>query len=201
MILKTTENDKTAEYTFLSLRYRGIIFQSYNNQWLHYSDNAICGVELGLFPTVPYKRMQSLYGLTIFMLMDFPIHVKTIHMQLPILYFKRGSQLELFKLWRISVMKICFVAHDAARHELPHHAAFHLCIYCFSKYQLAGIQNVKGLHCSPLYPIAGRVKLGVFILYEWDIWSGHNSTYRKINAIILINHHYKIDWIVIYISI
>ena len=45
-------------------------------------------------------------SLTLFILMDFPMHVDRISMELPILYFK-GSRVEVSKLLCISVEKIC----------------------------------------------------------------------------------------------
>ena len=39
--------------------------------------------------------------------MDFPIHIDTISMGLPILYLK-GSKVEISKIWCISVAEGCF---------------------------------------------------------------------------------------------
>ena len=48
-----------------------------------------------------------MHQLTHFILMDFPKHVDRTSMGLSILYFK-GSQVESFKLYGISVMKASF---------------------------------------------------------------------------------------------
>ena len=36
------------------------------------------------------------------------MHVDRMSMELPILYLKGGSQVEISKLWYISDMKVCF---------------------------------------------------------------------------------------------
>ena len=54
--------------------------------------------------------------------MDFPIHNDTITMGLPILYFK-GSQVEVSKLWCISVPEGCKnLLNSADPDEMQHHA-------------------------------------------------------------------------------
>ena len=64
--------------------------------------------------------------LTLFILMDFPLHIDTISMDLSILHFK-GSQVELSNL----SLKIVFIlANSADPDEMPNYGAFHLSLYC-----------------------------------------------------------------------
>ena len=67
-------------------------------------------------------------------------------MDLFILYFK-GTQVEISKLYYISVPKDCFYLSKLYRadpDEMLHHAAFHLGLHCLTKYLSTGIQNEKG---------------------------------------------------------
>ena len=72
--------------------------------------------------------------------MDFPIHIDTTSMVLPIVYFK-GSQVEFSKSLLLSLKIVLLLANSADPDEMQHDAAFHL-----------------GLHCLP------STRLGVFSL-------------------------------------
>ena len=73
----------------------------------------IATIEIGI-PIAP-KRVKAkivsgllkIVGLSFCFLMGYSIHFDTISMGLPILYFK-GSQVEVYKLWCISVPEGCF---------------------------------------------------------------------------------------------
>ena len=71
--------------------------------------------------------------------MDFPIHIDTTCMGLPIVHFK-GRQVEFSELWCIYVPKDCFniLANSADTDKMQLYAAFHL-----------------GLHCLPECPFRG----------------------------------------------
>ena len=56
------------------------------------------------------------------------------------LYIK-GSQVEISKLWCISVINICsYICKQCRPDEMPHDATFHLGFPCLQKYLFAGIQ-------------------------------------------------------------
>ena len=75
--------------------------------------------------------------------MDFPIQMNTIWMGLSIIYFK-GSQVEISNNYVLQSLKIIFIlANSADTDEMPHLAAFHLCLHCLSKYPLRGFQYTK----------------------------------------------------------
>ena len=67
--------------------------------------------------------LKVLYPITFCILLDFPIHIDTINMELPIVFFK-GSQVVFSKLSSISVPEGCFylipLFHTGPEsHELP----------------------------------------------------------------------------------
>ena len=66
--------------------------------------------------------------------MDFPLHIVTVSMGLPIMYLK-GSQVEFSKSWCISVPEDFLIsANSADPDEMQHYAAFHLGLHCLPKY-------------------------------------------------------------------
>ena len=70
--------------------------------------------------------------------MDFPIHIDTIRMELPIVYFK-GSQVDISKSWCVLFLKIVLVlANSVDPDEMQHCAAFHLGLHCLLKYPFGG---------------------------------------------------------------
>ena len=74
--------------------------------------------------------------------MDIPIHIDTISMGLPILYFK-GSQEEVSKFSCIFFPDVVLIlANSADPNEKQHHAAFHLGLHCLPKYGVTTIQRV-----------------------------------------------------------
>ena len=76
--------------------------------------------------------------------MDFPIHIDTISIGLPIVYFKR-SQVEFSKLSGISVPDVVLIlANSADPDEMQHDVAFHLGLHCLPKYLFRGFQYTKG---------------------------------------------------------
>ena len=80
---------------------------------------------------------MSLSYFTLFILVDFPVHVNRISMELFILYFNM-SQIESSKLW-------CFIiVNSEDPDEMPHYVAFHLSLYCLPMCLFTDIQNEKG---------------------------------------------------------
>ena len=75
-----------------------------------------------------------IHWLTLCILMDFPIHIDTISMELPILYFY-GSQVEVYKL---PLKVVLILANCTDPDEMQHYAAFHLGLHCFPKYLYRG---------------------------------------------------------------
>ena len=75
--------------------------------------------------------------------MDFPIHIDTISMGLPTLYFK-GSHVVISKLRCISMKVFLILANSADPDEMQHHAAFHQGLHCLTKYPIRGFQYTKG---------------------------------------------------------
>ena len=58
----------------------------------------------------------------------------------PVEYVK-GSHVELFKSWYISVSEGCFIlAISVYLDEMQHYAAFHLGLHCLPKYLIRGFQ-------------------------------------------------------------
>ena len=65
--------------------------------------------------------------------MDFPRYVDRISMELPILYFK-GSQVNISKLWCISVPEDCFdISKQCMPCLLAPYAAFYLVLPCLKR--------------------------------------------------------------------
>ena len=73
--------------------------------------------------------------------MDYPMHVDRIRMELPILYFK-GSQVEISKLQRISVIKICFSLQIVG--TLMKYCIMLHFIWVFTVFQSTCSQNEEG---------------------------------------------------------
>ena len=69
-------------------------------------------------------------ALTLRILIDFPIHIDTICMGLPIVYFK-GSQVE-FLMYDVfcSLKVVLIIANSVDPDEMQHYAAFHLDLHC-----------------------------------------------------------------------
>ena len=75
--------------------------------------------------------------------MDFPIHIDTIIMGLPIVYFK-GSQIKFSELWSFLSLKIVLIlANSADPNEMQHYAAFHLGLHCLPKYKFRGSRKQR----------------------------------------------------------
>ena len=66
------------------------------------------------YDTVHFLLIDKQTRLPLFILMDFPMHVDRISMELSILYFK-GSKAEISNLGCISVVKICFYLGNQCR--------------------------------------------------------------------------------------
>ena len=75
--------------------------------------------------------------------MDFPIHIDTISMGLPTLYFK-GLHVVISKLRCISMKFFYILANSADPDEMQHYAAFHQGLHCLTKYPIRGFQYTKG---------------------------------------------------------
>ena len=73
--------------------------------------------------------------------MDFPIHVDTICMGLPIVYFK-GSRVAIYNYVFLSLRLVLILANSADPNEMQHDAAFHLCPHCLPKYHL-GVSSIQ----------------------------------------------------------
>ena len=77
--------------------------------------------------------------------MDFPIHIDTISMGLPIVYFK-GSQVDFLNYDVFLSLKIILIfANSADPDEMQHCAAFHLGLHYLPKYLFIDVQNEKSL--------------------------------------------------------
>ena len=72
--------------------------------------------------------------------MDFPIHIDTISMDLPIVYFEE-SKVEFSKLRCFLSMKDFLILANSAD---PNYAAFHLGLQCLPKYPFREFQYTKG---------------------------------------------------------
>ena len=83
--------------------------------------------------------------LTLFILMNFPVHIDTISMDLLILYLWE-SQGQISKFLYISLsLKIAYIlANSADPDEMPPKATFHLVRHCLPQYLFISIQNEKG---------------------------------------------------------
>ena len=94
--------------------------------------------------------------------MDFPTHIDTIGMGLPIMYFK-GSQVELSKLGCISVHEnYLFLANSADPDEMQHYAAFHLGLHCLPNFPFGGFQYTKGMRLPIVYFKGSQVEFSEF---------------------------------------
>ena len=72
--------------------------------------------------------------LTLCTLMDFQIHIDTISIGLPIVYFERPNEL-------ISVPGGCLtLAKSADPDEMQHYVTLHLGLHCSPKFQFRGFQ-------------------------------------------------------------
>ena len=81
--------------------------------------------------------------LTLCILMDFPIHIDTISIGLPILYVK-GSQIGFFNNGVFQSLKVNLIlANSADPDEMQHHAAFHLGLQCLPQCPVRGFQYTK----------------------------------------------------------
>ena len=75
--------------------------------------------------------------------MDFPIHIDTICMGLPIVYLK-GSQVEFLNYDVFLSLKVILTfANSADQDEMQRKAAFHLGLHCLPKYPFRGFQYTK----------------------------------------------------------
>ena len=71
-------------------------------------------------------------------MMDYPIYIDTISMDLSILYLK-GTQVKISKIKYISVPEDCFIlANIGDPDEMLSYAAFHLGLHCLPEYLLKG---------------------------------------------------------------
>ena len=76
--------------------------------------------------------------------MDCPIHIDTMSVGLPIVYFK-GSQVEFLNHDVFLSLKVVFImANNADPDEMQLHAAFHQGLHCLPKYPFRGFQYTKG---------------------------------------------------------
>ena len=93
-----------------------------------------------------YTGIQSFFK-RFCILIEFPIHIDTISMGLPIVYFK-GSQVEFSKLLStcvfLSLKVVLILTNSVDPDEMQNYAAFHLPIHCLQKYPFRGYQYIKG---------------------------------------------------------
>ena len=77
--------------------------------------------------------------------MDFPIHIDTISMGQPIVFFK-GSQVEYFLYYDVyrSLKIVLILANSAEPDEMQHDAAFHLGLHYLPNYPFTGLHDTKG---------------------------------------------------------
>ena len=66
--------------------------------------------------------------------MDFPIHIDTLSMGLPIVHFN-----DVF----LSLIVVLILANSADPDEMQHYAAFHLGLYCLQKYSFRSFLYTK----------------------------------------------------------
>ena len=87
-----------------------------------------------IFKKFPKSRSELEEGprflelFTPFILLDFPIHIDTINMDLSICIL-RGHELKF-----LNVDNSFIFANSADPDEMPHHGAFHLDLHCLPKY-------------------------------------------------------------------
>ena len=61
------------------------------------------------------------------------------------MYISRGVRLNIFFKFVIFCLKIIFTLTNSAEpDEMPHDAAFHLCLHCLQKYPFRGFPYKKG---------------------------------------------------------
>ena len=95
---------------------------------------------IGLIFHISQKKNNFCCGIpwavTLVILMDYPIHIDTISMELSILYFK-GLPVKMSITWCNSVHEDCvfILANSADPDEMLPNAAFHLGLHCFPKYR------------------------------------------------------------------
>ena len=78
-------------------------------------------------------KLMTSFMINPFILMDFPIHIDAISMDLSILHFK-GSHSEFSQLWRISALEGCIsLSKSAHPDEMQQCAAFHQGLHCLPK--------------------------------------------------------------------
>ena len=75
--------------------------------------------------------------------MEFPIHIETISMELPIECFK-GSRVWFSYDVFLYLKDVLVLSSSADRDEMQHYAAFHQGLYCLLKYLFRGFQYTKG---------------------------------------------------------
>ena len=93
-----------------------------------------------MFTTIRVHSVSS----SLFILLDYPIHIDTISMELSILYLK-GFSVQISINGIFLSLKIVFIlANSADPDEMLPYAAFHLGIHCLRKYLFIGILNEKG---------------------------------------------------------
>ena len=83
-------------------------------------------------------RMLLLYCnvTSLFILMDFPIHIYTIGVELSTSFLKR-SLVDISKLWCISVPEYCFIlANSEDQDEMQHYAAFYMGLHYLKEYRI-----------------------------------------------------------------
>ena len=101
--------------------------------------------------------------------MDLPIHIDTISMGLPIVYFK-GAQVEFSKLrcTCFSVPEGCLnLANSADSDEMQQYAAFHLGLHCLPKYLYRGFPVYERLNSHvPCLKVNSMLK----ILRFYRLW-------------------------------
>ena len=73
--------------------------------------------------------------------MDFPTHIDTISIRLPILYFK-GSQIEFSKFLKV----VLILVKSADPDEMQLYAAFHLGLRCLPTYLFPVYKGLKVTH-------------------------------------------------------
>ena len=74
------------------------------------------------------------------------MHIDTISMGLPILYFK-GSHVDFFLNNDVflSLNVVLILLNSADPHEIQLYAAFHMGLHCLPKYSYRGFPEYKGL--------------------------------------------------------
>ena len=75
--------------------------------------------------------------------MDFPIHIDTISIGLPILYFKSSQVKFLNYDFFLSLKVVSILANSGYPDEMQYYAVFHLSLHCLSKSLFRGFQDTK----------------------------------------------------------